>query len=72
MTTLCGQLGAFGSRLTGAGWGGATVSLVAEQQCDQFIKQLHQQFYSIEAGVSNEHVFACKPAKGASIYKPDK
>ena len=38
--------GALGARLTGAGFGGATVSLVPEDRADKMIKALHTEYYS--------------------------
>ena len=34
------------ARLTGAGWGGCAVALVAESQAESFIKSLTDNFYS--------------------------
>ncbi|KAJ3669308.1 hypothetical protein LUZ60_011258 [Juncus effusus] len=68
--------GALGARLTGAGWGGCTVSLVKEYIVPQFILNLKESFYKsrIEKGVISKgdlglYVFASKPSSGAAILK---
>lgn len=71
LTTLCKELGAFGSRLTGAGWGGSTVSLIPENLKEKFIHELRNSaFYESVRGSPSEknYAFACKPTSGASIY----
>jgi len=45
ITELAKKRGAFGSRLTGAGWGGCTVSLVAEEQSKEFMKAMIADYY---------------------------
>ncbi|GBG77699.1 hypothetical protein CBR_g24145 [Chara braunii] len=68
--------GALGSRLTGAGWGGCTVSLVKDDHVAAFIDALKIGFYQrrVENGTINQsevdnYVFASKPAGGAAIVK---
>ncbi|KAK1223505.1 galactokinase [Marasmius sp. AFHP31] len=68
LTTLAREAGAYGSRLTGAGWGGCTVSIVAEDKVDAFIKQVSET-YPLYKGLSGdalrEAIFATKPSSGA-------
>lgn len=86
LTKLCGEAGAFGSRLTGAcapklarqegnveisigaGWGGCTVSLVAEDQVDRFIqkiKETYPPYQNLEGDRLSEVIFATRPSSGA-------
>ncbi|XP_010671022.2 galactokinase [Beta vulgaris subsp. vulgaris] len=76
LVKIAREKGALGSRLTGAGWGGCTVSLVKESDVPHFILDLKEHFYQsrIDKGViSNNdlglYVFASKPASGAAIFK---
>ena len=70
LTNLCRDLGAYGSRLTGAGWGGSTVSFIPEGTEESFIQRLQEKFYNQRDKDYRECVFACKPMCGASIYVP--
>ncbi|KAF8895977.1 GHMP kinase [Infundibulicybe gibba] len=72
LTELSRQAGAFGSRLTGAGWGGCTVSLVAEGQVEQFIEKIrntYPPYAGLDKDALNEVIFATKPSSGACVYK---
>ncbi|XP_033125151.1 N-acetylgalactosamine kinase-like [Anneissia japonica] len=68
----CRKAGAFGARLTGAGWGGCAVAIVLTKEVPDFIKSVHSTFYSVNAKREeniNDKLFATEPGKGAVIYK---
>ncbi|EJU04910.1 Galactokinase [Dacryopinax primogenitus] len=71
LTQLAREAGAYGSRLTGAGWGGCAVSLVAEPHVPAFIEQISKTYAPYRA-LSKEQleavVFATKPSSGAGVY----
>ncbi|KAG0254699.1 galactokinase [Mortierella polycephala] len=73
LTVLARRSGAYGSRLTGAGWGGATVSLVAEDKIPEFVVSLKKEFYAKHypdltvADIENA-VFATAPSSGAATF----
>lgn len=53
---------------TGAGWGGCTVSLVAENEVDNFInkiKNAYGPYKGLEGEKLHEVIFATKPSSGA-------
>lgn len=68
LTILARASGAYGSRLTGAGWGGCTVSLVSESNVAEFKNKLREG-YPKYRGLTEEElcevVFATKPGSGA-------
>ncbi|KAG6917711.1 hypothetical protein DXG01_001362 [Tephrocybe rancida] len=72
LTQLARNAGAYGSRLTGAGWGGCTVSLVAEDKVQSFIEQIrdtYAPYRGLEGEALSEVIFATRPSSGACIYK---
>ncbi|KAJ7576828.1 Galactokinase [Mycena floridula] len=74
LTELARKSGAIGSRLTGAGWGGCTISLVAEADVPSFIqkvKSAYSPFKELEGEHLHEVIFATKPSSGACVYKFD-
>lgn len=56
--------GVFGSRMTGGGFGGCTVSLVAMDHAEGFTKTVKRRYH--EATGINPDVFVCRAAAGAS------
>eukprot|EP00795_Rhopilema_esculentum_P011467 gene11467-21679_t len=72
LAQLCRDSGALGSRLTGAGWGGCTVSLVPSSKLDSFLENVKGNYYIgrpfREARLA-ESLFATEPGSGASISK---
>ncbi|KAF9446160.1 galactokinase gal [Macrolepiota fuliginosa MF-IS2] len=68
LTKLCREAGAYGSRLTGAGWGGCAVSLVAEDKAEAFIqkiKETYPPYKDLEGPKLEEVIFATRPSSGA-------
>jgi galactokinase len=68
LTALARASGAYGSRLTGAGWGGCTVSLVSESKVEDFKNKLragYSRYRDLTEEKLNEVVFSTKPSSGA-------
>ena len=68
LTALARASGAYGSRLTGAGWGGCTVSLVSDGRVEEFKKKLKEgypKYRELTEEELKEVVFATKPSSGA-------
>jgi len=69
--------GTLGSRITGAGWGGCTVSIVKTEDADRIIKEIWETYYkeyALPNGLAvpeekdlSKAIFACSPAEGAGI-----
>ncbi|GAA5893341.1 uncharacterized protein JCM6883_007637 [Sporobolomyces salmoneus] len=74
LTRLAKKNGAFGSRVTGAGWGGATVSLVLEPDVPKFLEALHEGYYkkhfpNMTKKEFEDACFATKPELGACMFE---
>ncbi|RPD72427.1 Galactokinase [Lentinus tigrinus ALCF2SS1-7] len=68
LTRLAKAAGAYGSRITGAGWGGCTVSLVAEDRVEEFIakiKEGYAPYRELSEEKLHDAIFATKPSSGA-------
>ncbi|KAJ1980392.1 galactokinase [Dimargaris verticillata] len=72
---ICRAAGAVGSRLTGAGWGGYTVSLVPGNQVTQFMEQVTKQYYESRLSAADLRdkaaaiLFASQPGHGAMVLR---
>ena len=72
--SIAEQNGALGSRPTGAGWGGSTVSLVEQGKVKAVLSALRQQYYNVKYPDMSDDDFAdavlvSRPAGGACLYK---
>ncbi len=66
------EAGAAGARLTGAGFGGCTVNLVAEPHVPAFLTRIDRYFYRTRLGAAGrvgEHRFIFKPQGGAAVWR---
>ena len=75
LTSAAMAAGAFGSRLTGAGWGGCAVSLVAQDRLEGFLQAMRDAYYapkgySAQAAPGGVALWASAPGSGAAIFTP--
>ncbi|XP_076863539.1 N-acetylgalactosamine kinase isoform X2 [Brachyhypopomus gauderio] len=71
LVDICLQAGAVGSRLTGAGWGGCTVSMVPVERMDSFLRTVKEQYYKPDArraALLKQSLFTTRPGGGATIF----
>ncbi len=70
LTSICRKFGAYGSRLTGAGWGGCAVSLIPKESLEEFLSNVREHYYSknqsLQAAFSSS-AFATKPSEGIFV-----
>ena len=72
LAVLCEKSGSYGTRLTGAGWGGCAISLVLKDNVDLFIQHISEAFYlphPVRAKQLSNSLFATSPGGGASVCK---
>lgn len=72
--SIARNAGAFGSRLTGAGWGGCTVHLIAQDKVEAVLDALKQQYYfkkfpDITKEKLEEAIVISKPGQGSSVIR---
>jgi galactokinase len=68
MWTATQRAGCYGSRLVGAGFGGAVMAMVAEEEVRQFIPKVTQAYQ--QATHRQPNVFAVQIANGAEVVLP--
>ncbi|NXX14949.1 GALK2 kinase, partial [Podargus strigoides] len=71
LVDICLQSGAIGSHLTGAGWGGCTVSMVPTDKLSTFLKNVKKAYYQTNVqrlALENNSLFATKPGRGALVF----
>lgn len=73
VTKLAIEAGAVGSRLTGAGWGGCTVSLVHENKVPEFIAAIKEKYYKkhfpeLTDAQLDDAILATKPCSGSAVF----
>ncbi|XP_078283426.1 N-acetylgalactosamine kinase isoform X2 [Rhinoraja longicauda] len=72
LVEVCLWSGAVGSRLTGAGWGGCTVSMVPTNKLDSFLAKVQEIYYKADnqrVTKQTQNLFATQPSGGAAIYR---
>ncbi|DAZ99326.1 TPA: hypothetical protein N0F65_005177 [Lagenidium giganteum] len=62
------RAGAFGARLTGAGWGGCSIAMVRSADVDHFVAQLDERYYRPRGLSAKDAVFVSTPSAGADVY----
>lgn len=78
LTSIAREAGALGSRLTGAGWGGCSISLVPSERLQEFMEVVKQKYYFVKYPELKERdavdgladiVFASRPWRGSSVLR---
>jgi galactokinase len=61
------QPGCFGARMTGAGFGGCAVALVAPERSEAFVQSIGEKYQ--QATGNTPHIYVCHAADGASVLE---
>ncbi len=72
LVSIAKEAGAMGARLTGAGFGGCTVNLVASDQTPSFLRRVDRYFYRSRLDCSarvGDYRFVFTPQGGASVTR---
>lgn len=72
LVQIAKEAGAIGARLTGAGFGGCTVNLVADGDVKVFLRRVDQSFYRVRlagAKSAGDYRFIFKPQAGAEVRR---
>lgn len=70
LTEICRKAGAYGSRLTGAGWGGCAVSLIPKEKLESFLSTIKANYYDKNEKLMTAYqtsAFCTKPSEGVFI-----
>lgn len=70
MTVANEQSGVLGSRMTGGGFGGCTVTLVRKQAVSTVIERMRSE-YSRRCGGQEASFYVCEPSQGARLLSAD-
>eukprot|EP00108_Taenia_solium_P003899 TsM_000759400 transcript=TsM_000759400 gene=TsM_000759400 len=67
LVDICRSAGSYGSRLTGAGWGGCVVSLVAEDHLKKFLEIVAKTYYNACPDAVSQELFFTLPGRAAGF-----
>lgn len=72
--SIARNAGAYGSRLTGAGWGGCTVHLVPQDKVEAVLDALKRDYYfkkfpDMSEETLKEAIVISKPGQGSSVIR---
>ncbi|KAE9545109.1 hypothetical protein AGLY_000652 [Aphis glycines] len=68
LVAFCKREGAYGCKLTGAGWGGCVVAMVSSDVTERFVRSVRDQYYANRETCGkhiDQLVFATSPSEGA-------